>query len=98
MYISLYHSICEFYELRLLFKKKKKNPFAKIPSNLGHLVFSNNHFVGCCTIGGGFGHPLGSMGVAEPPLGAQGGGYDHPSSSFSFPFFFLIFFLKKLIN
>jgi hypothetical protein len=23
-------------------------------------------------IGGGFGHPLGSMGVAEPPLGAQG--------------------------
>ena len=29
--------------------------------------------------------PLGTMGVAEPPLGAQGGGYGHPS--FSFPFF-----------
>ena len=30
------------------------------------------------TIGGGFGHPLDSTWVAEPPLGAQGGGYDYP--------------------
>jgi hypothetical protein len=41
--------------------------------------------------GGGFGHPLGPMGAAEPPHGAQGGGR---SSSFSFPFFF---FKKKII-
>ena len=40
--------------------------------------------------GGGFGHPLGSMGVAEPPLGAQRGGYDHPQLFLSFFFFFEI--------
>jgi hypothetical protein len=61
------------------------------------------------THGGGFGHPLstlshpylaqGAKGVAEPPLGAQGGGYDHPHFFFFCLFFFFFFekcfFFKK---
>jgi hypothetical protein len=42
------------------------------------------------TIGGGFGHPLGPMGVAEPPLDAQG-----PPQGFFFYLLFFIFYFKK---
>jgi hypothetical protein len=44
------------------------------------------------TIGGGFDYPLGSMGLAEPPLGVQGGGHGF---FFYLNFFFSFFFFKK---
>jgi hypothetical protein len=73
-----------------IFLKKLKNIFFFQKKKEKKKPLGTKRWLGVVstTIRGGFGHPLGSMGVAEPPLGAQGGGRSHPR---------FFFFLKKYI-